>query len=164
MKKCIFAVLACWIILIAIGGGEKIYGNDKEGIEKVLLKSDSVEGHIEIIDIIDLGKNRIVGFIEDGENLGVAKFYMNTWGNYELKTMELHDSTQRVSVFKKIHKVEGIYGIEVVIINTEHIGEVELIINEKSKLIKQVEKYPAMLILPIEKTDEVLSVDVKYYM
>lgn len=87
-------IIAIIIILIVISvifsleSSKKLYGNDKESIEKVITSIEGYENEtIEILEIKDISDVRVVGFLSNN-NPAYVQFFKNQKGNYEWSHIE----------------------------------------------------------------------------
>ncbi|GAA0492538.1 hypothetical protein GCM10008986_18620 [Salinibacillus aidingensis] len=86
----VFIILAIVVPLIYYTQQpDEVYGNDRASIVKVI---HSIEGYekksIEVLDIKDKGKQRLVGFLSDNQP-GYMRFTRNPEGNYEWDHIEV---------------------------------------------------------------------------
>lgn len=111
-----YLVITTLILIVIIGivllnGSNKLYGNDKQSIVKVIKSIEGYENQsIEIIEIKDIYDDRIVVFLANN-NPAYIQFSKNQKGNYEWKYIEsragqsfasylIHLSTENNDVLK----------------------------------------------------------------
>lgn len=85
-KRVVYIAVATVIIVIIglyfINGANKLYGNDKQSIVKVIKSIEGYENQsIKIIEIKDIYDDRIVGFLANN-NPAYIQFSKNQKGNY----------------------------------------------------------------------------------
>lgn len=86
VKRKQMAVLSIGLLVILVFSlvwNKPVYGNDEVSIKKLIAESDllQVKTNIELIDIVDTERNRIVGFT-NGEGQGIIRFEKDSKGNY----------------------------------------------------------------------------------
>jgi len=135
-KNSIVYILAA-IVLIAIlaiyfsNNINKLYGNDKESIVKVI---KSIEGYedesIEILEIKDIYDERIVGFLSNNNPANI-KFSKNQNGNYEWNYIEKSEGQSFNSFLIHVSKDESNVSKFMVVTNQENnIAKMELGVNK----------------------------------
>lgn len=106
-KRSVIFILSAILVLIGsisyYNHSQKLYGNDKASIVKVI---QSIEGYdeqpIEILEIRDFKDIRIVGFLY-GENPAYIEFDRNEHGNYEWRYVEAEKDETFSTFLTEIH-------------------------------------------------------------
>jgi len=59
-----------------------MYGNNMSDVEKILNSQENNNKNISVFDMVDVEKNRFVGFFQGDSQIGYAVFLLNNDGNY----------------------------------------------------------------------------------
>jgi len=135
-NKIVYVVIA--IILIAMfvtyfsKSTYKLYGNDKESIQKVI---KSIEGYkddsVEILEINDMNDTRVVGFLSNN-NPACIQFTKNQKGNYEWNTIEKHAGQSFTTFLIHLTHDESRYSKFMIVSNQGNlIAKMELEVNKQ---------------------------------
>lgn len=166
-NKIVYVLIA--IILVALidiyysNSTNKLYGNDKESIQKVI---KSIEGYedesVEILEIKDINDTRIVGFLSNNSPAYI-EFSKNRKGNYAWRNIEKHASQSFTTFLIHITDDESHNSKFMIVTNQENkIAKMELEVNKQ--VIEQEfsldQKSVTWIDLP---RDDTLTLKYKYY-
>jgi hypothetical protein len=119
------------IIFINLSYNKQPYGNDKDSIIQVIKTIDGYEsGTIKILEIEDVGDNRVVGFLYNNSPAYI-QFHKNPQGNYQWKHAE-----KRAGDFFSLFFINLLNSNEIkvmIVTNQENtIAKLNLIVNNES--------------------------------
>jgi hypothetical protein len=153
------------IFVIYLSDSNKLYGNDKESIEKVIKSIEGYENEsIEILEIKDIHDDRVVGFLSNN-NPAYIQFFRNKKGNYEWRHIEKSASQSFASNIIHVSNHES-KALKFMIITNQknNIAKIELGVNEQ--VIEQEfsvnQKSVTWIDLP-ESNGETYTFKYKYY-
>ncbi|MDQ0878867.1 hypothetical protein QFZ77_007526 [Paenibacillus sp. V4I3] len=168
-KKIVYVLIASIIIAVIViyfsNSTNKLYGNDKESILKVIKSIEGYENEsVEILEIKDFNDARVVVFLSNN-NPAYIHFSKNPKGNYEWRNIEKH-AGQSFSTFLihfHISDDESSNSKFVIVTNQENnIAKMELEVNKQ--VIEQEfsvnQKSVTWIDLP---KDDTLEFKYKYY-
>lgn len=140
------------------------YGNDNDSINKIISESDIITRPISIIDVSDFEEYRIAGFVEGGENLGIAIFRKDKNDNYKLQSIEKKSSS--ITAFyvpffgRRIRR--GIYGVDIIVSNNPDLAKVKRVINDKYIDEKEINGL-GMVLLEIDIPESEMQRGIYFY-
>jgi hypothetical protein len=87
-KKTFVIIFIAIFTILYLSSNKPLYGNDKKSIIQVIKSVEGYEsGSIEILDIKDIDKDRVVGFLYDNSPAYIH-FHKNRKGNYKWNHIE----------------------------------------------------------------------------
>lgn len=95
-KKVIGIVIALGVIALGavflLNSNKVIYGNNENEIKEAIYKTELIKSEelIDIIDVVDIGNSRLVGFCSNFGSTGIIEFEKNSRGKFEYKKAEVH--------------------------------------------------------------------------
>ncbi|MDQ0888874.1 hypothetical protein QFZ81_003962 [Paenibacillus sp. V4I9] len=166
-NKIVYVVIA--VILIAMfviyfsKSTNKLYGNDKESIQKVIKSIDGYKDEsVEILEIKDINDARVVGFLSNN-NPACIQFTKNQKGNYEWRNIEKHAGQSFSTFLIHISDDESRNSKFMIVTNQENnIAKMELEVN-KQVIVQEFsvnQKLVTWIDLP---KDDTLEFNYKYY-
>ncbi|PWU69431.1 hypothetical protein DLJ74_05500 [Gracilibacillus dipsosauri] len=111
-KNMVFIIPAIFLVLMItvfyFNNTQKVYGNNKESIVKVIKSIDGYESKsIDILIIKDLNDVRVVGFLSNGSPAYI-QFIKNSEGNYEWEYIEEKQNEKFSSFIPKTSNTENL--------------------------------------------------------
>lgn len=128
----VITIMIAMIVIYFSNSTNKLYGNDKESIQKVI---KSIEGYedvsVEILEIKDINEARVVGFLSNN-NPAYIQFSKNQKGNYAWSHIEKHAGQSFTAFLIHISNDESSNSKFMIVTNQENnIAKMELEVNKQ---------------------------------